>query len=217
MNAAALGPLLMPLPRLYALAAALALLAGGLGYALKHATSNGRWQGPLRAALLILSAGGLGLTLAPLLLPATLSGPARLPDITLEDLDGNAVALAELPRIAGHKRNTPILVHLWATDCPPCRRDMARLAELSGHGDVRVASVNQGEDLLPAVRYLDNPEPGSPALAFAIALRDPQQRLMAAVGATRLPLTLLLDARGEVVKRHLGELDRATLAAWLGR
>ncbi|WP_311945972.1 TlpA family protein disulfide reductase [Halomonas piscis] len=40
---------------------------------------------------------------------------------------------------------------------------------------------------------------------------------MAAVGATRLPLTLLLDARGEVVKRHLGELDRATLAAWLGR
>lgn len=211
MNAVALGPILMPLPHLYALAAALALLAGVLGYLLNY-VSGGRLQGPVRTALAMLSAGGLGLTLAALLPPANPPGPATLPAITLQDLDGNAVALAELPGTAGPERETPLLLHLWASGCPPCRRDMALLAELSGRRDVRVASVNQGEDLLPAVRYLD----GS-ALAFDIALRDPQQRLMAAFDVTRLPLTLLLDASGRVRARRAGELDRATLARWLDR
>ncbi|GAB2727601.1 TlpA family protein disulfide reductase [Halomonas garicola] len=217
MNAVALGPILMPLPCLYALAAALALLAGVLGYALRcaEAKPGGRWQGLAHTALLTLSAGGLGLVFAALLPPATHSGPTTLPDITLEDLDGNAVALAELPGAAGPERDTPIIVHLWATGCPPCRRDMALLAELGGRRDVRVASINQGEDLLPAVRYLDNTTPGAPA--FDIVLRDPQQRLMAAFDATRLPLTLLLDARGRVQKRRAGELNQATLARWLGR
>lgn len=218
MNAVALGPILMPLPRLYALAAALALLAGVLGYALNYGLNyvpGGRLQGLTRAALVVLSAGGLGLGLAALLPPATYSGPTTLPDITLEDLDGNAVALADLPGAAGPERDTPIIVHLWATGCPPCHRDMALLAALSTRRNVRVASVNQGEDLLPAVRYLDSTAPGAPA--FDLALRDPRQRLMAAFDVTQLPLTLLLDARGRVQERRAGELNRGTLTRWLTR
>jgi hypothetical protein len=49
----------------------------------------------------------------------------RLPALTLSDLQGRPVALAGL---AGR----PTVVNLWATWCPPCRREMPVLAAAQG-------------------------------------------------------------------------------------
>lgn len=266
MNAIALGPVLISLPRLYALLCALVLLAGArylsrlphtartrwfsgvviawvvaarLGYvalnadsyAVEPLTALKLWQpgyhgaigllGALgystvtlrerlpaltRVTVLLFGAFGLWLGLTALSPLGGSNAPSTLPDITLNDLDGNPVALASL----ADSGNTPVVVNLWATWCPPCRREMPLLAELNRRDDVRVVIVNQGEDLLPVVRYLDNQ-----GLNFDTALRDPQQRLMAAFESPGLPTTLLLDARGRVQKRHAGELTRATLSSWL--
>ncbi|MDN6296870.1 MAG: TlpA family protein disulfide reductase [Halomonas sp.] len=266
MNAIALGPVLISLPRLYALICALLLLAGAryfsdlsptarkrwfsgaiiawvvaarLGHVALHADSYATeplaalklWQpgyhgtigligalgysavtlrhrlaALMRVAVLLFATFGLWLGLTVFSPLGGSDAQRTLPDITLDDLDGNPVALASLA--AGD--DTPVIVNLWATWCPPCRREMPLLEEFGQRGDVRVVIVNQGEDLLPVVRYLD-----SQGLNFDTALRDPQQRLMTAFETPGLPTTLLLDARGQVQQRHAGELTRATLNRWL--
>lgn len=193
-------------PLLYLLAGALLILTAGLDHALT--AWHGRPSTPLRLALPLLGVIGLWLGGA-LLAPDRSAPPATLPELTLEDLNGNAVALSRLAADPSSDRR-PLIIHLWTTRCPPCRRDLPQLAAIDRRDDVRVVSINQGEDLLPIVRYLDNR-----GLTFSRVLRDPRQRLMARFNASRLPLTLLLDPRGRVQERHRGRLSRATLTRWL--
>ncbi|KGE77888.1 TlpA family protein disulfide reductase [Halomonas salina] len=263
MDAIALGPVLLPLPRLYALACALLLLVvaaltlrlprarrarwfNGLiiawlvGARLGHVALNlpayeaapldalklwlpgyQAWLGLLAALAwsawalrdrlaAMLGAQGLtiGATLAWLALMSWAplgSGitPRALPELTLENLEGEPVNLAELS-------GQPVIVNLWATWCPPCRRELPLLAEADARDDVTVVVVNQGEDLLPVARYLD-----AQGLTFEHALLDPRQSLMVASDAPGLPTTLLFDAEGRTRERHVGELTRATLDGWL--
>lgn len=158
--------------------------------------------------------GGMGLSLGASLLWLTLvtlaplgGGMAlrELPDLALENLDGEEVNLQSL---SGER----VVINLWATWCPPCLREMPLLAEADARDGVTVVVVNQGEDLLPVVRYLDEQD-----LTFRHALLDPKQRLMALLESPGLPTTMLFDAEGLPVERHVGELSRAQLADWLGQ
>ncbi|MDR5867851.1 TlpA disulfide reductase family protein [Halomonas koreensis] len=263
MDAIALGPVLLPLPRLYALACALLLLAASafllglprarharwfnglviawlVGARLGHVALNlaayqaapldvlKLWQPGYQGVAGLLAAmawsawtlrdrlgallGALGLSLGASLLWLALAiwsplggGPAlrELPPLALENLDGETVRLDEL---AGER----VILNLWATWCPPCRRELPLLAEADARDDVTVVVINQGEALLPVARYLD--ERG---LAFAHALLDPRQSLMVESEAPGLPTTLLFDARGRTRAQHVGELTRATLDGWL--
>ena len=263
MDAIALGPVLIALPRLYAFLAALVLLGAsalllglprrrharwfnGLlvawlaGARLGHVAMNAGtyleapldtlklWQPGYHGLWGLLAAlawtgwtlrdrlgamlGGMGLALGVSLLWLALvtlaplgGGMAlrELPDLALENLEGEPVNLAAL---AGET----VVVNLWATWCPPCRREMPMLAEADAREDVRVVIVNQGETLLQAARYLD--EQG---LDFRHALLDPRQRLMVLAESPGLPTTLLFDAEGRAREQHVGELTRAQLSAWL--
>ncbi|WP_422102921.1 TlpA family protein disulfide reductase [Vreelandella sp.] len=142
------------------------------------------------------------ITLAPLgqSLPV-----ASLPDATLEDLEGNEIHLTSLAN-----QGDLIIVNLWATWCPPCLREMPLLAEADQQEGVSVVVVNQGEDLLPIARYLDEQ-----SLVFRYPLRDPQQTLMAQFQAPGLPTTVLFDQHGKTLDVHVGELTRAQLESWL--
>ena len=128
-----------------------------------------------------------------------------LPDVTLENLDGEPVNLQSL-------RGERVVVNLWATWCPPCLREMPLLAEADIREDVTVVVVNQGEDLLQVVRYLD--EQG---LAFRYPLLDPSQEMMRIMESPGLPTTVLFNPEGRAVERHVGELSRAQLDNWLSR
>ena len=103
-----------------------------------------------------------------------------------------------------------IIVNLWATWCPPCLREMPLLEETAQREGISVVAVNQGEDLLPIVRYLDEQQ-----LEFRYALRDPSQQLMALFKAPGLPTTVLFDDQGNTLDVHVGELTRAHLDRWL--
>jgi thiol-disulfide isomerase/thioredoxin len=263
MDAIALGPVLLSVPRLYAFAAALVLLLASLwllglprreharwfngmalawllGARLGHVALNLEsylaapldilkiwqpgfhglwgllaaliWTGwTLRAHLLrligamamLVGASSLWLVLVTL---APLGGGmslASLPDLTLEDLEGNAVNLQDL-------RGERVLVNLWATWCPPCLREMPLLEAAGKRDGVTVVVANQGEDLLQALRYLDEQN-----LSFEYALLDPHQELMVQMESPGLPTTVLFDAEGRAVERHVGELTRAQLDDWL--
>jgi len=265
MNAIALGPLLISLPRLYAIGCALLLLlcarwllglprrdqqrwftgliiawliGARVGYVLLHWESysaapwealkvwqpgyHGLWgmvagliwtAWTLRARLfamggamaMLVATSSLWLVLVTLAPLGNDFATDSLPAVTLEDIDGNPVALPSLT-----DSGDLIIVNLWATWCPPCLREMPLLEEAAQREGVSVVVANQGEDLLPMVRYLDEQQ-----LEFRYALRDPSQQLMALFEAPGLPTTVLFDEQGNTLDVHVGELTRAHLDRWL--
>ena len=129
-----------------------------------------------------------------------------LPDIALADVDGTTVQLTDYG-------GSPVVMNLWATWCPPCRREMPVLEYAqSAYPDVRFVLVNQGEDVPTILRYLEQE-----GLQLSNVLLDPSNRTMQAVGARGLPTTLFFDSDGQLVDSHLGELTRASLSDTLRR
>ncbi|HAQ27862.1 MAG TPA: peroxiredoxin, partial [Pseudomonas sp.] len=107
----------------------------------------------------------------------------------------------------------PLVVNLWATWCPPCRREMPVLAEAQRtESDVTFLFVNQGEGERVIADFLD-----TEGLGLENVLLDTGGRLGQHVGSTALPTTLFYDAEGRQVGSHLGELSRASLARALER
>lgn len=160
-------------------------------------------QRPVAAAL----AGGMAtwgvLTIMLWLLQGT---PMPLPELTLRSLDGRPVALQQY---AGR----PTVINLWASWCPPCRREMPALLEAQRlRRDIEFVFVNQGEPMADVRGFLD----GQPLPADAVLL-DNHSDLARAVGSRGLPTTLFFDARGQLVDTHVGELTRASLADRLRR
>ena len=134
---------------------------------------------------------------------AILAPEARpLPDLPpLVRLDGSAIAPEAL---AG----SPVVINLWATWCPPCRRELPMLVAEAEATNVPVLLVNQGEspDIVRDYLAANNIE------SSAIAL-DRQSALSARLDAAALPTTLFVNASGDVVETHVGEISRAALVA----
>jgi len=129
----------------------------------------------------------------------------HLPDVELTRLEGASVRLTEL--------DGPVVVNLWATWCPPCRREMPVLAEAQArHTSITFVFVNQGEGA---------PDVGAFLRGAALNLRnvvvDPSSSVSRATGARGLPTTLFFDAQGRLADVHMGELTRAGLEHKLQR
>jgi thiol-disulfide isomerase/thioredoxin len=130
-----------------------------------------------------------------------------LPALSLTTLAG---VPTDLSTLAAGK---PLVVNLWATWCPPCRREMPVLAAAQKlETGVRFAFVNQGEGAPQVLRFL-----AAGQLDLANVLMDPGTRLGREVGSAGLPTTLFYDAGGRLVDSHLGELSAASLASKLNR
>ncbi|MCK0746707.1 TlpA disulfide reductase family protein [Chromohalobacter nigrandesensis] len=129
--------------------------------------------------------------------------PAQLPNLTLKTLDGTPTPLETLTSAS------PLILVLWRSDCRECRHTLARLADLNRDA-ATVVTVNEGQTLLQAARYLD-----ARHASFPHDLRDPQQRLQAYFGMPALPLVLRLDAHGKLRDYQIGEISTAHLMRWL--
>lgn len=149
------------------------------------------------AALVLAWVGGTAL-LAP--------RPEALPNMPiLATLDGRRIEPASLS-------GKPFVVNLWATWCPPCRRELPMLAEVAASSEVPILLVNQGEPANQVERYLA--ETGISSADIAL---DEAGALMRGIEGGALPTTLFINARGEVVETHLGEISRAALLDQINR
>lgn len=131
--------------------------------------------------------------------------PVPLPELPpLAHLDGSQ---ASTQGLAGK----PHVINLWATWCPPCRRELPMLAEAAGESSVPILLVNQGEAANVVAAYLETQ--GVPDDAV---LLDDGSRLSGLIGSTALPTTLFVNAQGQIVSAHVGELSRASLLEQIG-
>ncbi|AKA85697.1 TlpA disulfide reductase family protein [Pseudomonas synxantha] len=125
----------------------------------------------------------------------------RLPDITLRNANGEVVQLADY-------QGGPLVINLWATWCPPCRREMPVLENAQRmRPDVTFLFVNQAESMQSVSTYL-----ATQGLNLDNVLFDASGRLGQAVGSMALPTTLFYQADGRLINSHLGELSDASLA-----
>lgn len=128
-----------------------------------------------------------------------------VPQASVTTLAGEPTNLAALAR------GKPMVVNLWASWCPPCRREMPVLAAAQKQQtSLSFVFVNQGEDGETAQHYLT-----AAGLDLANVVIDPGTVLGREVGSGALPTTLFYDANGRLVDTHLGPLSAASLASKL--
>lgn len=166
------------------------------------------WRSPRsRRAVVAVGIAALAAWWVPsgLLTPASQSAAVDLPPVTLVALDGAPVALAEL--------GAPAIVNVWATWCPPCRRELPVLFDAAArHDDVVVLLVNQRETEAQVRGYLA--AEGFPEWGVVL---DRGGVVGAALNVAGLPTTFAVDAEGRVVDVHVGEISGPGLERLIGR
>jgi cytochrome c biogenesis protein CcmG, thiol:disulfide interchange protein DsbE len=144
----------------------------------------------------------------PSRLPSALVGrPA--PPLELAALDGlvreggTAVPGLESAMLAGGKIS---IVNFWASWCAPCVEEHPYLIRLAERGDVRVYGVNYKDLAANARRFLGRY--GNP---FAAVGADANGRAAVDWGVTGMPETFIVDGRGVIVFKHVGQITPAAL------
>lgn len=173
-------------------------IAGLIGAAVVVAVAalrDGRTFAPLVTAMAV---AGVVAAAVPALLPP--AGPDSLPPMVFHKADGTPVSLND-----GDPR--PLVVNLWATWCPPCRRELPMMMEVAAATpDARIVFANQGETLSQVQDFL-----AAEGLSQADILLDPNSDLMHHFEALGLPTTLFFDAQGNLTNALTGEVSRAAL------
>lgn len=176
------------------------LLLPGLIAALLTGGYKAWRQTTLRAPLAIGVCIGLVAWGGSLSVLNALQSSQQIPDIAVRDIDGRALSLQDL---AGK----PLVINLWATWCPPCRREMPVLAAAQENNpDIRFVFVNQGEGQALVEKFLAQQQ-----LTLRNNLLDTGGRVGQSVGSLSLPTTLFYSADGQLKNNHLGELSHASL------
>lgn len=129
-----------------------------------------------------------------------------LPDLRL-------MTLEERPARLSSYIGVPVVLNLWATWCPPCRREMPVLEEAqTAFPDISFVLVNQGESAQQAKAFLE-----SEGLNLKDVLLDPSSGAMREMRTGGLPTTFFFDAKGRMVDLHLGEITMADLKDKISR
>lgn len=131
------------------------------------------------------------------------------PDVTFETLDGKQFSTQDL-------RGQVVLVKFWATDCTTC------VAQMPGTIDRYNAMASEAFETV-AVAMKHDPESyvrnftRSRQLPFPVVM-DRDGSLAKAFGDIKMtPTTLLIDKKGRIIKRYLGNYDETKLVATINK
>jgi len=122
----------------------------------------------------------------------------RAPEFRLPALDGRTVSLSDL-------RGKVVMVHFWATWCPPCVEEMPTLE--------RLYRAMFGQEFVLLAVSVD--EGGSQAVGDFLkknrlslpVLLNPDRSVAAQYGTLKFPETYLVDRDGIVRKKIIGAAD----------
>jgi thiol-disulfide isomerase/thioredoxin len=117
---------------------------------------------------------------------------ANLRDGTLTGLNGPSRNLSSF-------RGRPLLINVWASWCGPCKQEMASLERLAWQEQYFAIIGISTDDYADKARELLN---HTNATISHFIDHDLQMENM--LGASKLPLTVLIDANGRVLERIYG-------------
>ena len=162
----------------------------------------------LVAIALVAGAGGYLAYRSTVTAPAgAVMSAGTMPDFVLPDLAGTERQGSEW---SGRAR----VLNFWATWCPPCRREIPLLIDLQAEFGARLAVIGIAIDDMEAVReYAVDNEFNYPVLVGqqnAVELGN--QVLADWIG---LPFTAFVNASGDIVRVHVGELHRDEAETYL--
>jgi peroxiredoxin len=119
----------------------------------------------------------------------------RAPEFRIQALDGRSVSLADF-------RGKVVMVHFWATWCPPCVEEMPMLEQLYrslGSADFKILAVSVDEGRAGAVaEFMQKNKLSLPALL------DPGKSVAGLYGTFKFPETYIIDRRGVVKYKAIG-------------
>ncbi len=137
---------------------------------------------------------------------ASATEPLPPAELTLVQLEGPPIDLAQ-------SINRPTVINIWATWCPPCRREMPALAQAEqSHPGIRFLFINQGESRETVHDYL-----AREGLSLRHVLLDTGMALPRHYRTVGIPVTLFLHADGTLAKAHMGEIAPEQVAAEVAR
>jgi thiol-disulfide isomerase/thioredoxin len=117
---------------------------------------------------------------------------ATLPDVALQGLNGP-------PRRLNSFRGRPLLINVWASWCGPCKQEMASLERLAWQEqDFAIIGVSTDDYADKAASLLKRT---NSTISHFI---DHDLQMENILGASQLPLTVLVDADGRVLQRIYG-------------
>ena len=128
-------------------------------------------------------------------LPAVIGNPA--PDFSLSGPAGDT-------RLSALKGKL-VLVHFWATWCPPCREELPSLAGLNGKmagKPFRLLALSIDQEGNEAVQKLF----GRLGITLPVLL-DPSSQVAKQYGITGVPETFIISPSGVILKKVVGSME----------
>ncbi|HTE16566.1 MAG TPA: TlpA disulfide reductase family protein [Burkholderiales bacterium] len=127
------------------------------------------------------------------------------PVVTFLTIKGEKIAVSEL-------RGKVVLVNFWATDCPICLKEMPQLIETHRKFQAR------GFETVAVAMWYDPPNrvisyAEQRALPFKVAFDPVGEHAKAFGDLMQTPTTFVIDKRGNIVSRIVGEPDFGKLHA----
>lgn len=150
-----------------------------------------------RKALIERSLSAVLLCLA-LVQPSPASGPGEVPV-------GGTLGAATLLGLNGPSRRLdafrgrPLIINVWASWCGPCKAEMASLERLAWRGEqFAIIGISTDDYADQAGALLKNTN------ATISHFIDQDRKMENMLGASQLPLTVLVDADGRILKKIYG-------------
>jgi peroxiredoxin len=126
-------------------------------------------------------------------------GEKTVPSVTLIDIDGKKVNVAELT-----KNGKITVLSFWATWCIPCKKELSNMSDLYDEWkqkyDVQIVaiSIDDSRSASKVKPYIDGQR-----WTYGVLL-DVNQDLKRELNIQSVPFTLLVDQNGKIVSSHQG-------------
>ena len=124
-------------------------------------------------------------------------------DFTLKDLNDQKISLSDY-------KGKKVFVNFWATWCPPCKYEMPFINEIyKENKDIEILTISSNESKNIVEKYIKQNN-----YEFKVLL-DTDSKVATKYRAYSIPLSILIDEDGNIIKTHNGAMNKDQLKEFI--